>query len=289
MTPRPARRPSRREGRARVPGHMGEFLQGRLGPGGPVVLVTLPCPALGVEAVWRPGPFAPVLPWHGPLSRAQAAGLLSAVFGRPWGRVALTWEMPPGGGAGASTAALVALARAAAAGTGGPAPEAAALARLAVALEGASDPLMHARPAGLLWASRQGRAVRRLPDPPAFDVVAGFAGPPSRTDPADARFANIADLVAPWAKAAARGDRRALAGLATRSAERNARLRGGPPLAPLTAAAARTGALGIAAAHTGPARALLYAPGQGDPSGGLARLRALGLSAVLRFRTAGHA
>ncbi|TCP38104.1 hypothetical protein EV662_12129, partial [Rhodovulum marinum] len=37
--------------RACVAGHFGEFLQGRLGPDGPVVLVTLPCPALAVRAV----------------------------------------------------------------------------------------------------------------------------------------------------------------------------------------------------------------------------------------------
>ena len=34
----------------RVPGHFGELLQGRIGSDGPVALVTLPCPALGVTA-----------------------------------------------------------------------------------------------------------------------------------------------------------------------------------------------------------------------------------------------
>ena len=36
-------------GLARVEGHFGELLQGRLGPAGPVVLVTLPCPVLAAR------------------------------------------------------------------------------------------------------------------------------------------------------------------------------------------------------------------------------------------------
>ena len=32
-----------------IPGHFGEWLQGRLGAEGPVVLVTLPAPRLGLD------------------------------------------------------------------------------------------------------------------------------------------------------------------------------------------------------------------------------------------------
>jgi uncharacterized protein involved in propanediol utilization len=273
-------------GAARVAGHFGEFLQGIAGPGGPVALVTLPCPALAVRAEWRAGgPFA----WtSGPGAPAVARGAARAVAagaGAARGRLRLRWDMPPGGGAGASTAALVAAARAAAAGAGRAAPDSAALAVLCLRIEGACDPTMHDAPATLLWASRMGRRLASLPPPPAFEVAGGFDGPPRRTDPADARFADAADLIAAWAAAGARGDPAAAAAVATESARRNAALRGGPPLSPLLAAAEETGALGLAAAHTGSARALLYAPGRGDPAAGLARLRALGLTGTLRFRT----
>lgn len=48
--------PPRTARQARVAGHFGELVQGRLGPDGPVALITLPCPALTVQATWRPGP-----------------------------------------------------------------------------------------------------------------------------------------------------------------------------------------------------------------------------------------
>ena len=51
----------------RVPGHFGEWLQGRLGAGGPVVLVTVACPALAVRAT-RLG--------EGPLSLLQGRCVL---------------------------------------------------------------------------------------------------------------------------------------------------------------------------------------------------------------------
>ena len=41
-----------------VPGHFGEWLQGRLGPDGPLALVTLACPDRGVRVTRTPGPFA---------------------------------------------------------------------------------------------------------------------------------------------------------------------------------------------------------------------------------------
>jgi uncharacterized protein involved in propanediol utilization len=279
-------RPVGRAATAYAAGHFGEFLQGCLGGGGPVALVTLPCPALTVQATWQmgetfafqPGPAAP-------LSRRRAARLLGALLGRPAGRLRLRWTMPPGGGAGASTAALVATARAVTTALRRPALSPAALGRLCAFLEGACDPLMLEAPSRVLWLAREGRALAPLPAPAAFDVVGGFAGPCQRTDPRDRHFADIADLVSDWAGAAARGDRRALAVLATESARRNARCRGLPPLAPLEAIAAETGALGVAAAHTGPARALLYAPGDGDAAVGAAALRALGARQVCQFRT----
>ena len=54
----------------RVAGHFGELLQGRLGPSGPVALVSLPCPALWVEARQAVGND-----FHGLVSPAQVRTL----------------------------------------------------------------------------------------------------------------------------------------------------------------------------------------------------------------------
>ena len=264
---------------ARVAGHFGEFLQGRLGEEGPVVLVTLPCPALAVTARRATGPH---LHLHGGgqrlLSPAHARAFLKRLGLPARGRVSLRADMPVGGGAGASTAALVALARAS-----GFAGDPGRLAQATVASEGASDPLMFDAPARLLWASREGRVLVRLPAPPAFDVIGGFAGAPQRTRADDCRFPDIADLIPRWAEAAAIGDRAALARLSSASADRSLTLRGGiiPPFGALVQA---TGALGHAIAHTGSARALLFAPGTIPPDA-VGLLREAGLRRIVRFRT----
>lgn len=266
--------------RIAVAGHFGEFLQGRIGPDGPVALVTLPAPGLRVTARLMPGPFG----LHGApfLERAAAAALWRAFGAAPRGRLLLRAGMPPGGGAGSSTAALIAAARLVAAALGAPPPDAPRLARICLALEGATDPLMYAAPARLLWAPRTARALGALPPPPPLALVGGFLGPGQRTDPGDLDFADISDLTAAWVPAAARGDLATLAMLATESARRNLARRGGPPLAPLEAAAARLGALGLVAAHTGSARGLIFAPGR-VPPGAEAALRAIGIRAVHRY------
>ena len=143
--------------RIAVAGHFGEFLQGRIGPDGPVALVSLPAPGLRVSARLMPGPFG----LHGApfLERAAAAALWRAFGAAPRGRLLLRAGMPPGGGAGSSTAALIAAARLVAAALGAPPPDAPRLARICLALEGATDPLMYAAPARLLWAPRTARAL----------------------------------------------------------------------------------------------------------------------------------
>ena len=264
-----------------VGGHFGEFLQGRLGPGGPLALVTLPAPDLRVSARLLPGPFG----LHGArlLDRTTLAAIWRRFRAVPRGGLHLAADMPPGGGAGSSTAALVAAARLAAAALGGPAPDAGRLALLCLGLEGATDPLMHDRPARLLWAPRAARVLAAVPPPPPLALVGGFLGPGERTDPGDLDFADIADLVAAWAPAAGRGDLAALAAVASESARRNAARRGGAPLAALEAAAARLGALGLVVAHTGSARGLIFAPGRATPEAEAA-LRAMGMHGVRRYR-----
>jgi uncharacterized protein involved in propanediol utilization len=198
-------------------------------------------------------------------------------------------DAPPGGGAGSSTAAILATLAVISAGKGLPSPDPERLARLCLGIEGATDPLMHPSPARLLWDSRRARILGTLPDLPALSVVGGFLGPAVRTDPADRDFADIADLVAAWGPAADRGDLRTLARLATESAMRNVARRGGPELDPLRAAAGRSGALGIVAAHTGSARGLIFAPGEGDHAPAREALSALGATCVRHFRLGGAA
>jgi uncharacterized protein involved in propanediol utilization len=276
----------RRPGHARVAGHLGEFLQGILGENGPVALITLPCPVLTAQAWWWPGRGFAFMPGPGgPLSRPGAAALLRRRSGVASGRLYLHSALPPGGGAGASTAALIAVARAVDAGAARPGLSPTAMARLCIALEGASDPLMFPDPAAVVWASREGRVIETVAPPPSFDVVGGFLGAAERTDPRDRRFARIDDLLADWGRAVRRQDHETLAALATESARRQARYRGRPSLAPFERIATATGAVGIATAHTGSARALLYAPGRGNPEAGIGQLRALGARQVMRFRS----
>jgi uncharacterized protein involved in propanediol utilization len=251
-------------------GHFGELLQGRLGPGGPVVLVTLPCPALGVRARLRPGRG---LRLHGGLPLAQGRALLTRLGLPPPGRVILHALAAPGTGTGVSTAGLVALARLS--GWDGP-PD--ILARACIAIEGASDPLMFAAPERILWASRQGQVVARMPALPRFEVLGGFFGPTQRTDAADTTFPDIADLIEDWQKTR---DLAGFAGLASQSATRTQALRG-PVDDPTPDLASDLGALGWCRAHTGAARGLIFAPGT-VPTRGTEALRTAGLRGVMRF------
>lgn len=255
-----------------VEGHFGEWLQGRIGPNGPVALVTLACPVLSVRAPGR-GLRLPEM-----FSDAQLARFRNALgIAAPWPE--LGCDIPPGAGAGASTACLVAAAR----GAGFDGSDA-ALARACLAAEGASDPLMFGAADRLLWASRAGRVLQELPPPPACEVVGGLWGPSQRTDPADARFPDIADLIEGWTIATSRGDLAMAAGIASLSADRCKALRG--PEDPMPELATALGALGHARAHTGSARALIFAPGTMPEDAG-DRLRTAGMRGVIRFATGG--
>ena len=266
----------------RVPGHFGELLQGRLGPGGPVVLVTLPCPALGVRATLEEAAGFSLTKSSLPImSEARAAAFLAMLNLPIRGRIGLAAEMPPGGGAGVSTAALVALARVA-----GWQGDNLTLARACIAAEGASDPLMLPLPSQQLWASRQGEVIATLPPPPPMEVIGGFYGPPRRTDPSDADFPDITDLIAAWHRAALAGDLAQLAQLASTSAARTLAHRGAQS-DPTASLAAGLGALGHVIAHTGSARGLIFAPGS-VPAGAKAALTAAGLQGVVQFRAGGR-
>lgn len=261
-------------------GHFGELLQGRLGADGPVVLISLPCPVLSVTASLVPArAFALHCPQGHVLTPERARKFLRRLGLALPCRVTLHASMPLGGGAGSSTAALVALARLA--GWTGPAY---ALARACLAVEGATDPLMFDHPERLLWASRRAEGVADLPSLPPFDIIGGFYGPPVHTTPADTRFPDISDLVINWRAAAAAQDLSWLAQLATTSANRSFALRG---IADPTAGLAHDlGALGYVAAHTGSARGLIY-PRSAVPDDARAALRKAGFTRLVQFTAGG--
>src|SRR5690606_1983118 len=144
---------------------------------------------------------------------------------------------------------------------------------------------MYAAPERMLWASRTGRKVASLPALPAMEIVGGFFGPPRRTEAADQAFPDIADLVRGWTAAAQAGDLPAIAALASESARRTLAMRG-PQDDPTAGLARSAGALGFLIAHTGAARALIFAPGT-MPSDAGARLRAAGFRQAITFMAGG--
>lgn len=261
----------------RVAGHFGELLQGRIGPDGPVALVTLPCPALAATVTATEAPGLGVEDPSGILTLDRCRTLFAALGLPMRGRFALSLTMPPGGGAGASSAALMALARA------GGATDPAAITAAVLAIEGATDPLLHPAPERMLWASRQGRVLADLPPLPPFEVVGGFLGPGRRTDASDSDFPDIADLAQAWPGACA--TLMGLARLASESARRTLARRG-PADDPTEALAARLGAWGFVIAHTGSARGLIFPPGM-VPETAEAGLRRAGFSRITRFSAGG--
>ncbi|WP_406870359.1 propanediol utilization protein [Thioclava sp. 'Guangxiensis'] len=265
--------------RLRVAGHFGEFLQGRIGSTGPVALVSVPCPVLGVTLDVRAAPTGHV---HDPqrLLPAGALAQIQRMLRRPLrGAVRLGASMVAGAGCGASTAALTALIRHMA-----PALPASQIMRLCWKIEGASDPLAHAYPDCHLWASRQGESLGVLPAPPPMRLIGGLWGAPEPTRPQDQHFADISDLLPSWRAACLRGDLAQVAALAAQSAARTTALRG-PAADPTSGLACEVGALGYLRAHTGSARALVLplSASRQQCDAIRDRLRAAGYGRVVEF------
>ncbi|MEL6336884.1 MAG: propanediol utilization protein [Pseudomonadota bacterium] len=263
-------------------GHFGEFLQGRYGPDGPVVLVTLPCPSVRASVSFRPAMDAPLAAPGplGPLMRQAAREARRAAGCRALGGVLhLSHDVVPGGGAGLSTMAALGTVRSVAAATGVDLADREA--RLCLAAEGATDPLMQDRPARHLWASRQARSLAALPPPPPMRAIGGFIGPPMHTDPTSADFADVSDLVGRWVAACQAQDPAAAGAVASASAARSGRFK--DAAAALPRLAADLGALGVAVAHTGSAAALLYPAGGADLGPARCALTAMGMQAIRVF------
>lgn len=248
----------------RVRGHFGEYMQGRLGPNGPLGLITVPCPKTGLEARLQ----------CGEVQEANLLGdFLKALDLAGSGKIMVSPLSPPGAGTGISTATLIAAARLH--GWEGP-PE--RLMAACVAHEGASDPLAFPHPERLLWASREGRILQEMPALPPHDLVGGYFGASRPTDPEDMDFLGVSDLVEDWKNARGLWE---FAGLASESARRCLRKRG-PADDPTEHLTRSLGALGFVIAHTGSARGLIFPKGEVPPDAACA-LEAAGLAGVLQF------
>ncbi|WP_084735053.1 GHMP kinase [Actinophytocola xinjiangensis] len=257
--------------------HHGEILQGVFldASGRPCRgLVTLPLTGPGVRAEFTPRPGGEVV--VRPADRVKAARAASLAIaecarltGRPrrGGDLRIDGDIPLGLGMGSSTGDVIATIRAVAASFGaGLSGE--VIARLAVAAEQASDPLMLSdRP--VLFAHREGRVLEELGDalPPAVVVgcLTGGGAPVNTLSlPGHDDVAEFERLRALLRRAIAETDLALLGQVSTASARHNQRVLPKEELATLEAIARRTGSAGVQVAHSGNVAGLLFDPATPD-------------------------
>ncbi len=296
-------------GHGHAGGHHGEILQGAFldETGQPCLgLVTLPIAGIGTHAEFVPWPHAPselIAVEPGDKTKAVLAATLAirecaALAGGSacGGRLRLVSDIPVGLGMGSSSSDVIATIRAVAASFGIELPSL-VIARLAVAAEQASDPLMlDSRP--LLFAQRQGRVLEVLGDtlPPTVVVgcTTGGAKPVETVDvPADVYcdedVRGFAMLRAALRQAITTGDVELLGQVSTESARRHQRVLGKDELDTLIDIAALAGGVGVQVAHSGNVAGLLFDPRAHDLPCRLRRcVRALndtGIAVSRLFRT----
>lgn len=268
--------------------HHGEILQGAVRRGGEVVpcLITMPTRRVGSRARYVPATEGAVDAGQGgegasaldecvlevvpawKLKAARAAALALEFVGAPGGggRLEIECSVATGVGLGSSTCDVVAAIRAVCAAYGvGVEPD--VVARLAVAAEGAVDPIMFDREV-VLFAQRQGRVLETLGSwiPPyvvvSIDTDAGTHGldtlslpPPQYTD---AELDAFEELVARAQTAFERRDPAAVAAVATESAAMNQRFLTLRCFREIVALAGELGALGVQIAHSGTVAGILF-------------------------------
>ena len=263
-----------RTGTGRAHGHHGEILQGAFRSGGEVRrgLVTLPCPSYWSKAtVALEGDTAARLSvrpaWKTKARRAVALVLDALGVEGLGGVVRVASNIEPGRGCGSSTSDVTAAIHATLDATGRFLPSA-AIARLAVAAEGASDATFWDRP--VLFAQRQGLVIEDFGSPlPRLEVLA-FATAPDGVGidtlalPAprygEDEIERFEGLRAELRGALARSDARGIAAVATHSARLNQRYLPQPGFDEIAALAPRVGAIGIQVAHSGEVGGMLFEP-----------------------------
>jgi uncharacterized protein involved in propanediol utilization len=288
-------------------GHFGEIAQGALrraesgpGPEWDEVVVTLPAPIFRCTATFalRLEPGIAVTPRHCAKAAHAARLALDHLGARDrGGRLELRNDAPSGGGGGSSTMDVVAAIRAVA--------DALSVAvsddevsQLAVAAEGASDPLMFAAAPARLYAFHTGRTLAELPGSLPRFYVLGFSdgGPVDSLAIGPRRFSSAlldryARLFASVRRAIETGDTALVAEAATQSAELNERLLPKPSLPACIRLVERGIAAGVAVAHSGNLVGLLFpaaAPSAEERMAEATRsLVALGVAIRYRFATGG--
>lgn len=269
-------------GTGRAPGHHGEILQGlfrdmdgRAVPG----LVTVPLMCSGARAVFEPVPASTpgeaVRVWPRGRVRAAAAAEslllhLHRVHGLPClsGRLTIDARLPIGAGLGSSSADVHATLRAVLDAVHASAQDA-TLCRLAVSVEGASDPLAY-MPRVVLFAQRLGHVIESLgPRLPALRVLScRVAGEPVDTlrcaIPRDEDLPVYEELRARLRQAVERQDARGIGEVATMSAELNQVRLPRAQLPVLRAVAEAHGAVGVQVAHSGCVAGVMFDATDGD-------------------------
>ncbi|MBS4100625.1 GHMP family kinase ATP-binding protein [Tsukamurella paurometabola] len=268
---------SRGRGVGRSSGHHGELLQGRFRcrvagecPG----LVTVPIGTVGSVAVFTPDASGAVrarstVGAHDLVKARRAAAATLAhlrahgVLGYTGGELRVTRTAAVGLGLGSSTADVLAAVRAVA-DCADAELDAGTVARLAVAAEGASDPLWADRP--ILFAHRHGHVIEELGEalPPMHLVRCVLGGPVETLALRPTGTGDVAEYEALRAllrRAVAAGDAAGVAAVATRSAVLNQSRHYKPGLERLIAAAENGGALGVQVAHSGNVAGLLFERG----------------------------
>lgn len=267
---------------ARVQGHFGELVQGRLGARGPVALVTLPCPALETVVKFTPGGPLRIEGRDTEMALDLARQVLAEWAPGTGGLLEVDRPMAPGVGAGSSTADLLGVLRVLARWTGQSlctADEA----QWCHAVEGAVDPLMH--PGHVLFASREPKVLEILPPMPAMQVVGGFAGPGLDTDPADQDFPDMENALDLLRAGMRKGDTAMVAEAAHISAQANQIRNPNPAWEGVLTICREICALGPVVSHTGSAIGMILSD-TADPTPAMARLREVGLESVIAFRPA---
>ena len=285
--------------------HHGELLQGSLFRNGEWVscLITMPGRGVGSTARFWPrddGAAVEVVPaWK---KKARRAALLALGYiGAPLsGKLEIECAVATGVGLGSSTADVVAAIRAVSAAYG-TVLDAGTVARLAVAAEGASDPIMFDGEM-VLFAQREGRLLESFGSwiPPyavmSFDTDPAACGVDTLRLPVPAyghaELVAFESLVRRSREAFGRRDVKALAAIATESARLNQRILPLRNFESLCRVAEEFGALGLQISHSGTIAGLLFDVGFVRADAGLeaevmGRLRSLGARPLGLFRTGG--
>lgn len=259
-------------GTGTAPSHHGELLQGVFEEGGGLHrgLVTLPCPLFASNATVRLSRWEPDLTvapaWKTKALNAARSTLKVLGMSAYGGVLELSGDVAVGRGLGSSTSDVTAAILAVLAAAGRHlAPE--RIARIAVAAEAATDPLIYFDRM-LLFAHREGTVIEDFHRPVPQLEVLGFSSadqeidtlalPPARYNAWEIEcFRALRGLMR---RAVTRGDIAELGRISTASARINQRFLPVPNFHRLLEIAAESEALGVQVAHSGTVAALLFAP-----------------------------